>query len=107
VCRGGNSAVSPCKSPVWRELREKLLTDTGSKNTASTSNLAFSNCAKHCFLSRLPSRRQPFRIGIWNQGEETPKNFVKPAVGAPAKFCGELAPTDRGRTCGDTLSAVA
>ena len=60
---------------VWRDLRQQPSRTPVNRASASTDNLAFPNCANHRGSSRLPSRRQPFRIRSLKTREEgAPEN---------------------------------
>ena len=53
---------SACKWSMWRDLQRQPSRTPVHRESVSTDNLAFPNCANHRSLSRPPSRRQPFRI---------------------------------------------
>ena len=54
------SASQHASRRLWRDLREMPSGHPVHRPMVSTNNLAFSKCANHRSLSRLPSRRQPF-----------------------------------------------
>jgi hypothetical protein len=65
-------------------LARGALVDTGSLTAGFDDNLALSKCANHRSLSRLPSRRQPFRIrsleARWEDGRENAPVHLQNAI---------------------------
>ena len=58
-------------------LASGALADTSSSTIGPTDNLALQSCANRRFLSRPPSRRQPFRSKSRDQSEKSVEKSLK------------------------------